>query len=58
MMPPQALFTTTAAAQSQYRDKSAFQGKFQISVARHIGNFRQPDASAWVSVFNAFAVTS
>ena len=33
-------------------DKSVFQGSFLIASARHVGNFRQPDAASWVTVFD------
>lgn len=51
---PQAQVKTTAQSQSQYRDKTTFAGKFQIKNVRHIGNFRQPDANSWVTVFEAY----
>lgn len=31
----------------------AFQGSFYVTKVRHVGNFRQPDGSAWVSIFEA-----
>lgn len=43
---------TQASSLSQYANKSAFQGAFQILQARHIGNFRDPDGRSWVSIFN------
>lgn len=46
--------TTTAQSFSQYRDSSVFQGAFQISRVRHIGNFRQPLADAWVTVVDCY----
>lgn len=49
---PPAQTTTTAASQSQFRDKSVFQGAFLVSEVRHVGNFRQPDAQAWVTAMN------
>lgn len=52
---PAALVTTTAAAASSLVNlKSAFEGSFVITMARHVGNFRQPTADAWVSIFDAF----
>jgi len=50
---PTTLVTTTAASLSQARDKSAFQGVFQIDLVRHVGSSRQPDARSWISTFNA-----
>lgn len=49
---PPGQVTTSAASQSQYRDKSVFQGAFMINEMRHIGNFRQADALAWITVMN------
>jgi hypothetical protein len=45
---------TGPGSQSQYRDKSSFQGTFRVNFMRHVGNFRQPDADSWVTTFNAF----
>jgi hypothetical protein len=33
-------------------DKSVFSGDFVVAQARHIGNFREPDALAWISTFD------
>jgi len=38
-------------AQQNYRDKLAQNGSFIINSVRHVGNFRQPDANSWVTVF-------
>jgi hypothetical protein len=52
---PKTLTTNSAQAQSSLINQSvAFQGKFQIQTIRHVGNFRQPTAEAWVTVFDAF----
>ena len=49
---PQTITTNSQAAlSSQVNQQVAFQGGFQIVSARHVGNFRQPSADAWVSVF-------
>ena len=32
-----------------------FQGQFTVTKIRHVGSYRQPDASAWVSIFDATA---
>lgn len=45
--------TILAQSFSQARDKSAFQGVFQVNQVRHLGNFRQKDADSWVSVIDA-----
>ncbi len=50
---PRAAVTTTSSSFSQYRDKAAFQGKFQITQARHLGHFRQADGSSWVTAYQA-----
>jgi hypothetical protein len=47
--------TTTAASQPQARQQSIFSGTFGINLVHHMGIFRQPDGTAWVSVFNATA---
>lgn len=55
---PPGLVTTTAAAQtSQFNNKVEFQGVFWVSSVRHIGNYRQPDAASWVTVFEAAPTT-
>jgi hypothetical protein len=52
---PQTLVTNSAQAQSSLINQSvSFQGKFQIANIRHVGNFRQPTADAWVTIFDAF----
>ena len=40
------------------KDRSLFQGNFQITSLRHIGDSRNPDGGAWVSVIEAVKVTS
>ncbi|MBV8060463.1 MAG: hypothetical protein JO253_02915 [Alphaproteobacteria bacterium] len=52
-MPPSPQITT-AQSYSQYRDKAAFNGVFVVKEARHMGNFRQPDANSWVTTFEAY----
>lgn len=54
---PPSLATNTAQGLSQFRDKSAFQGTFQVTQVRHVGNYRQPDASAWATTIDAAPVT-
>jgi hypothetical protein len=53
---PQALTVTTAQSSPQFRQNSAFNGSFFVQQLRHVGNFRQPDAYAWVSTFDAIAM--
>jgi hypothetical protein len=50
---PPTLVVTTAAAQSGIPGPLTFSGTFKISVLRHIGNFRQPDGAAWITVIEA-----
>jgi hypothetical protein len=47
--------TTTSQSYSQYRNKATFQGTFQISSLRHLGDSRQPSADAWVTVVECFS---
>ena len=54
-MPKSNVINSQQAQSSLINQKVSFQGTFQISSIRHIGNFRQPDASAWVTVFEVFA---
>ena len=51
---PKVQTTTTAASNSQFRDRSIFQGTFEVQSVRHIGNSRGQDANNWVTVFDAF----
>ena len=53
---PKGQIVTTAQSLSQYKQGSVFQGTFQIDSVRHVGNFRQPDANSWVSVFDMHQV--
>lgn len=36
------------------RASSIFQGSFQVTSVRHVGDSRQPDAASWVSIFEVF----
>ena len=51
---PKGAVTTGAQSASQFRDSSVISGVFQIQTIRHVGNFRQPDANSWVTIFEAF----
>jgi hypothetical protein len=44
---------TTPASQPQTRQKSIFNGSFMINSVHQMGNFRQADGTAWVTVFEA-----
>jgi hypothetical protein len=50
---PPTLVVTTAAAQSGIKGPLTFQGSFTIQSLRHIGNSRQPDGAAWITVIEA-----
>jgi hypothetical protein len=47
---------TTPQSMSQYRNRSAFQGQWQVSQARHVGDSRAPSALSWISTFQAFSL--
>ena len=51
---PGGQVTTQAQSASQFRDSSVISGVFQIQTIRHVGNFRQPDANSWVTIFEAY----
>lgn len=56
---PLAIVTSAAGTTSPFLDaKATFQGVFQISQVRHVGNFRQSDAASWVTVVNAYSAAS
>lgn len=47
------LVTSLAAAfPSRLKYKSTFQGTFLVREMRHVGNFRDPDGSSWVTILN------
>ena len=51
---PQALVTTGAGTTNPLVNANlTFKGTFQITSVRHVGNFREPSADAWVTVFDA-----
>lgn len=54
---PPSLTTNTAQGLAQFRNSSVFQGNFQVTQVRHVGNYRQPDASAWATTIDAAPVT-
>jgi hypothetical protein len=55
---PQTQATVSAQSGSQFRQGSGFQGTFTVNNIRHLGNFRQPDAASWVSVFDCIPTGS
>ncbi len=49
-----AIITATSfSAYSQERQDLIFQGTFMITQVHHVGNYKSPDALAWVTVFDA-----
>lgn len=53
-MPPALVTTVAAASSALVNQKAAFQGVFQTSLIRHVGNFRQADAESWITTFDAY----
>jgi hypothetical protein len=56
-LPPALTTNTQAAASSLINQKAAFQGTFQIVSLRHVGDFRNPSADAWVTIVEALPST-
>lgn len=57
-LPPLAQYQAVSNAQNQAlqgRSNAAFQGTWTVNFVRHVGNSRQPDASAWMTCFRAYA---
>ncbi len=50
---PPGVISTTSAQNLGSRDTTSFQGTFWINQIRHVGNFRQLDGEAWVTVIDA-----
>lgn len=52
------VLTTQAAAypNTPARSKTAFQGEFWVTRVQHFASFRQPDADAWATTFDAVSV--
>lgn len=55
--PPIAAATaiTTPASGSNVRNKNAFTGEWTITYVRHVGNARSPDATSWITNFQAIS---
>ena len=49
---PQTLFQTTAQSMSQFRNKSVFQGVFGVRNVRHVGRFRNPPGTSWITLID------
>lgn len=49
------IVTTSAEAlpSSGLKYKTSFQGQFIVQSVRHVGNFREPDGSQWITTFQA-----
>lgn len=58
IMLPQTLTVNSQAALYNYRNNLALQGVFQIIQIRHVGNFRNPSANAWITVVDAITQAS
>jgi len=52
-MPAAVVTNTAAAASSLLNQQATFQGTFLTVSMRHVGNFRNPSADAWVTVIDA-----
>ena len=52
---PGIVTTAAAAYPSQLKYQTAFQGTFQITSVRQVGNFRDPSGASWSTVFQAVA---
>lgn len=57
-LPPGQVTVSQAALSSlsQMRQGSVFKGSFMVTKVRHVGNYKQPDAQAWVTVLDCAAV--
>jgi hypothetical protein len=53
-MPEKLRPIVQASSYSQFRNDAAFTGDFQVKTVRLLGNSRQPDANAWVTVIEAY----
>lgn len=56
-LPPSQITNTQQAATSLVNQSVNFQGGFTVSLVRHVGNFRQPDAASWATVFEGYPST-
>lgn len=50
---PTVIVQSTASSFAQYRVNPSFRGTFFITAVRHMGRYRERDASAWVTAFEA-----
>lgn len=54
---PGIVQTAASAQPSQLKYKTSFTGQFVVRAVRHVGNFRDPNGTSWVSVFEAYPET-
>jgi hypothetical protein len=54
-LPQTQTVNTIGSSSSIVNQAVEFQGTFQVSSIRHVGNFRQAQADAWVTVIDAFS---
>lgn len=54
---PPGPVTYAANSYPSINQTTLFNGTFQVSKIRHVGNFRQPDAASWVTIFDAFSTS-
>jgi hypothetical protein len=51
-IPESAVKMTTKATMGFKKNKTTFDGNYQINQLRHLGNSRQPDANSWVTIID------
>jgi len=51
-LPESAVKQTSKSMLGFKKNKTAFDGNYQISQIRHLGNSRQPDANSWVTIID------
>jgi hypothetical protein len=49
---PQGLTQITAAALTNFQNKTTFTGNYIIQAIHHFGNYRQPSGDSWATVFD------
>lgn len=49
---PPSLATTTQQSMLRFQDKTTFSGTYWVAEMHHFGNYRQAEASSWVTVLN------
>lgn len=51
-IPENAVKRATQSTQGLKKNKTSFDGNYQINQIRHLGNSRQPDANSWVTIID------